>query len=175
MRTLLVVAAIASTSTLLALGPGRAPAPSVTDDSTIDTVARSRPPSPYRPPVDAAVVDPFRAPTTPYGPGNRGLEYATVPGAPARSIGAGVVAFAGPVAGRGVVSVDHPDGLRSSLTGLVSIGVHRGDRVASGDVVGTTGAGLHLGVRRGDEYLDPAILFESASTPLHAVLVPVPG
>ena len=27
------------------------------------------------PPVDAPVLDPFRAPAGPYGPGNRGIEY----------------------------------------------------------------------------------------------------
>ena len=34
----------------------------------------------YQAPVAAVVSDPFRAPATPYGPGNRGLEYATSPG-----------------------------------------------------------------------------------------------
>ena len=34
----------------------------------------------YQPPVDAPVTDPFRPPLTPYGPGNRGIDYATVPG-----------------------------------------------------------------------------------------------
>ena len=34
----------------------------------------------YRPPVDAPVVDPFRPPPVPWGSGNRGLEYETVPG-----------------------------------------------------------------------------------------------
>ena len=109
-----------------------------------------------------------------YGPGNRGLEYATDEGAPARSIGDGVVVFAGPVARRGVVTVEHPDGLRSSLTGLATIGVAPGERVAAGDVLGTTGLRLHLGVRRGDEYIDPASLFGAEIPPLHAVLVPLP-
>ena len=72
----------------------------------------------YSPPVVAPVIDPFRAPTGPYGPGNRGLEYATRAGAPVTAIGAGRVAFAGQVAGRLVVSVEHPDGLRSSVLGL---------------------------------------------------------
>ena len=35
------------------------------------------------PPVSAPVIDPFRLPFGPYGPGNRGLEYATRPGQPA--------------------------------------------------------------------------------------------
>ena len=32
------------------------------------------------PPVDAPVLDPFRLPAGPYGPGNRGIEYDTEPG-----------------------------------------------------------------------------------------------
>jgi murein DD-endopeptidase MepM/ murein hydrolase activator NlpD len=125
----------------------------------------------YRPPVEGPVIDPFRPPAGPYGPGNRGLEYATVAGAPAVAIGAGVVVFAGPVAGRGVVSVVHPDGLRSSLTGLVAILVRPGQVVGPGTIVGTTGTRLHLGVRSGDRYIDPAQLF-GPGRPRHAVLVP---
>lgn len=128
----------------------------------------------YRPPVDGEITDPFRAPDGPYGAGNRGLEYATSPGSPARAIGAGTVAFSGPVAGRAVVSIVHPDGLRSSLTGLASTSVVVGDVVEVGDVVGTTNASLHLGVRRDDDYIDPASLFAAQGSPRHAVLVPLP-
>lgn len=130
----------------------------------------------YRPPVDAAVRDGFRAPTSPYGPGNRGIEYATAPGTSARSIGGGVVTFAGQVAGRGVVTVRHADGLRSSLTGLAQVHVTVGDLVVLGTPLGTTTTALHLGVRRGEDYIDPAGLFvPDAARPRHAVLVPVPG
>ncbi len=125
----------------------------------------------YRPPVAAAVIDPFRAPVGPYGPGNRGLEYATGTGAVVRSIGSGSVVFAGWVAGRLVVSVQHPDGLRSSLVGLASIGVEVGDRVEVGEVVGRSVERLHLGVRSGDTYVDPSLLFVGR---LHARLV-MPG
>lgn len=113
----------------------------------------------YRPPVSGPVIDPFRPPSTPYGPGNRGLEYGTRPGEPVRAIGGGRVAFAGPVAGRWVVSIDHPDGLRSALVGLAVVVVRRGQAVAIGQVVGRAGAVVHLGVRRGGQYLDPARLF----------------
>lgn len=126
----------------------------------------------YSPPVVAPVVDPFRAPTTPYGPGNRGLEYRPRPGTAARAIGDGRVAFAGQVAGRLVVSIDHPDGLRSSLVGLAVLRVTVGDRVARGHVVGHTGGLLHLGVRRSGTYLDPATLF---ADPGPAILVPLPS
>lgn len=125
----------------------------------------------YTPPVRAAVVDPFRLPLGHYGPGNRGLEYRTVPGTPVRSIGDGTVVFAGLVAGRRVVSIDHPDGLRSSLVGLAVISVRAGRRVARGDVVGSAGPTLHLGVRRDGRYLDPATLFTRRGP---ARLVPVP-
>jgi murein DD-endopeptidase MepM/ murein hydrolase activator NlpD len=126
----------------------------------------------YRPPVDAPVLDPFREPAGPYGPGNRGLEYGTTPGGPARAIGDGVVAFAGQVAGRLVLSVVHPDGLRSSLTGLAEVTVGVGTVVAAGDPVGRTGPRLHLGVRRNGRYIDPATLF-GGGPPRHAVLVPL--
>lgn len=113
----------------------------------------------YRPPVDAPVVDGFRLPDGPYGAGNRGLEYATRPGQEVRAIGTGVVTFAGPVAGTRAVTVRHPDGLRSSLTHLSEVLVAPGQRVALGEVVGRAGERLHLGVRSGGTYLDPAALF----------------
>jgi murein DD-endopeptidase MepM/ murein hydrolase activator NlpD len=113
----------------------------------------------YRPPVEAPISDRFRLPQGHYGPGNRGLEYRTAPGQPVRSIGRGVVAFAGQVAGRLVVSVDHPDGLRSSLVGLAAIRVRVGDHVAAGQAVGLAARVLHLGVRRDGRYLDPSTLF----------------
>jgi hypothetical protein len=114
----------------------------------------------YAPPVDAPIVDPFREPDGPYGRGNRGIEYDTDPGAAVRAIGAGEVVFAGPVAGALHVTVLHPDGLRSSYSFLASISARRGARVAVGAVVGRAGDRLHLGVRRGDQYIDPALLFQ---------------
>lgn len=128
--------------------------------------------APYRYPVHRPVVDRFRPPTSRYGPGNRGWEFDTVPGDPVAAVGAGTVAFAGSVAGRGVVTIAHPDGLLSSLTGLGRIDVAPGDRVVAGQVVGVAGERLHLGFRRAGVYLDPALLLGAEA--LHAVLVPVP-
>jgi murein DD-endopeptidase MepM/ murein hydrolase activator NlpD len=125
--------------------------------------------STYRPPVQAPVVDGFRLPDGPYGAGNRGLEYATSPGTPVRAIGDGLVVFTGPVPGTRAVTVLHPDGLRSSYTHLATITVEAGEHVARGTVLGTSTERLHLGVRTGGTYLDPAGLF--ASTGVH--LVPV--
>jgi len=125
----------------------------------------------YRPPVDAPVVDPFRAPTSPYGPGNRGIEYATVPGTPVRTIAPGTVVFAGTVAGTRYATVLHADGLRSSYGLLRSISVADGEALGTGAEVGRAGDSLHLGVRRGDEYLDPQTLFALASPEVR--LIPV--
>lgn len=114
----------------------------------------------YAPPVDAPVADPFRAPDQPWAPGNRGIEYATTPGAPVHAIGPGVVTFAGPVAGALHVTVRHPDGLRSSYSYLAVVRVGAGDAVDGGAEVGLAGARFHLGVRRDDDtYLDPASLW----------------
>jgi murein DD-endopeptidase MepM/ murein hydrolase activator NlpD len=122
-------------------------------------------------PVDAPVVDAFRAPSHRYGPGNRGWEFATRGGEPVRAVGSGVVVFAGQVAGRGVVSIQHPDGLRSSVTGLLQVTASAGVAVSAGETLGVAGPGLHLGFRRRGEYLDPALVYGLAR---HAYLVPVP-
>lgn len=126
----------------------------------------------YRPPVDAPVVDPFRPPPRPWAPGNRGLEYGSVPGTPVGAIGPGVVTFAGPVAGTLHVTVLHPDGLRSSYSFVAAVRVAVDQRVAAGEVVAVAGEGLHLGVRRGDTYLDPASLWGRRVGPGRVVLVP---
>ena len=113
----------------------------------------------YVPPVDAPIIDPFRPPASPYGAGNRGVEYATAPGSPVRASAAGTVLFAGPVAGALHVTIGHLDGLRSSYSFLTGIDVAGGQRVEQGERVGTAGARLHFGVRAGDIYVDPAALF----------------
>lgn len=93
----------------------------------------------------------------PYGAGNFGLEYATSPGDPVLAIGSGIVSFAGSVAGRLAVTVKHPDGRRSSLTGLSAVAVQAGELVVQGQFLGRALIGLHLGLREGDRYVDPAL------------------
>ena len=125
----------------------------------------------YLPPVDAPVVDPFRPPSTPFSSGNRGLEYETVPGQAVGAVGAGEVVFAGRVGPSRHVTILHPDGLRSSYSYLDEILVVVGQQVSTGDSVGRAGPRLHLGIRAGSAYLDPAALFAAAAaTPR---LVPV--
>ena len=124
------------------------------------TAARALGPNAYSPPVDAPVVDGFRAPPTPYGRGNRGLEYALGVDTAVRAAGDGEVVFAGQVAGTLHVTVLHPDGLRTSYSFLTAIAVVRGSTVKRGDVIGRARGRLHFGVRdASDAYLDPALLF----------------
>jgi murein DD-endopeptidase MepM/ murein hydrolase activator NlpD len=101
-----------------------------------------------------------------YSAGHRGVDLAGAPGSPVLAAGDGVVAFAGMVAGRPVVSVDHPGGLRTTYEPLdPSVGA--GQAVARGSPIGTLIAGhagcpapacLHWGLRRGDDYRDPLVL-----------------
>lgn len=111
-----------------------------------------------RPPVEAAVADPFRPPACPWCPGNRGLEYSVPAGTMVRAAAAGTVTFAGPVAGVLYVVVEHADGLRATYGRLASTAVGTGRRVAAGQVVGRSGDGVYFGLRRGVEYLDPTPL-----------------
>lgn len=129
-------------------------------------VSATEAPVPYTLPVRGAVLRLFDPPEVRWAAGHRGVDLAAEPGAVVRAPATGVVAFAGVVAGRGVVTVRHPDGLRSSLE-PVTASVAAGDQVASGDPLGelesrATHPGLHWGVRRGEVYLDPLGLLPSA-------------
>jgi len=126
----------------------------------------------YSPPVDAPILDPFRPPATPYGPGNRGIEYATAPATPVRAAADGVVRFAGVVAGRQWVTLHHDDGVRTTYGPLAEFGVSVGDRVQRGDPLGSTAGALLLTARVGEAYIDPASLFDAG--PPRVYLVPEP-
>jgi murein DD-endopeptidase MepM/ murein hydrolase activator NlpD len=113
--------------------------------------------------VEAPIVDHFRPPASPYGPGNRGIDYAAGEGSPVRASADGQVVFAGPVGGRLHVVIRHDDGIRTSYSFLAAVGVRRGQRVSQGDEVGTAGSSFHFGARRGDVYFDPLTLFGPAN------------
>ena len=130
-------------------------------------------PWPYVWPVIAPITDPFRAPMSPYGPGNRGIEFATIPGQTIVTAADGVVTFAGQVGGRLFVTVAHLDGVRTSYSYLVVMAVSRGESVRRGEPVGVAGSVFHVGARIGDAYIDPAVLFGGA--PKNAHLVEIPG
>jgi murein DD-endopeptidase MepM/ murein hydrolase activator NlpD len=114
---------------------------------------------PWKPPVDAPIVDYFRAPTHRYGPGNRGLEYGTSQGQPVGAVAAGVVVFAGQVGGRLYVVVSHGPDLRSTYAYLHSIAVSEGERVIPGQRLAAATTGFHLTARYHGRYIDPLPLF----------------
>ncbi len=125
----------------------------------------------YAWPVRGPVLRGFEPPEFPYGPGHRGIDIGAPLGTPIRAPAAGVVVFAGWVGGDLFISVDHPDGVRTTYSWLSEVSVTRGAVVARGAVIGLTGMGhpgedpphLHFGARVGFTYLDPMLLLEAGS------------
>lgn len=133
---------------------------------TLVVVLAGKPAWAYIRPVAGAVVDPFRAPVDRYASGNRGIEYATQAGDPVVASESGIVTFAGQVGGTLYVIIQHDDGLRSTYGGLSRVSVPIGARIDRGAFVGTSSDRTHFGIRRGDEYLDPALLLDRAGSHL---------
>lgn len=126
-------------------------------------------------------VDPFRlerpfvAPPHRYGPGHRGVDLRPLDDDPVIAPAPGVVAFSGQVAGRPVVTIDHGDGLVTTLEPVASELV-AGTPVAASAPVGVLATGghvepgvLHFGVRLGGEYVNPLMLLGGVP---RAVLLP---
>src|SRR5215470_6669685 len=120
MKRWLVRLAVAALALLapadLASSAPAAPAPAVPAPAAPVPQAPPAPAPAFRWPLDGTptVTRPFQPPPEPWLPGHRGVDLAATPGAVVRAAGAGTVAFAGQVAGVGVVSIDHPGGLRTT-------------------------------------------------------------
>ncbi|WP_234783730.1 M23 family metallopeptidase [Mycolicibacterium celeriflavum] len=149
----------------LVLGPVWA-APAVAAGDRLDWPLRPRP----------EVTRTFDAPSPNWTPGHRGVDLAAAPGQSVYAAAEGTVVFAGELAGRPLVSVAHPGGLRTSYE-PVRPTVRPGQRVAPGAVIGVLQAGhrgcprqacLHWGAMWGRaanaDYVDPLGLV--ASTPI---------
>jgi murein DD-endopeptidase MepM/ murein hydrolase activator NlpD len=155
---------------LVGTGPPSAAGPPATSTSApVGTYGWPLPGTP-------AVTRAFDPPATVYGPGHRGVDLAGTAGTVVLAAGAGVVAFAGAVAGRPVVSVDHPDGVRTTYEPVLP-GVAAGQVVGRGSPLGVLQPGhpgcgsdtcLHWGARVGETYLDPLLLL----TPPRVRLLP---
>ncbi|OBI20256.1 peptidase M23 [Mycobacterium sp. E2327] len=137
--------------------------PAVADDMRLDW--------PLRPPP--AVARGFDAPSPDWNPGHRGVDLPGSPGQPVYAAGAATVVFAGILAGRPVVSLAHPGGLRTSYE-PVKAAVRVGQAVTAETVIGSLVAGhagcpaaacLHWGAMWGAasraEYVDPLGLLKS--------------
>ncbi|MEZ3161282.1 M23 family metallopeptidase [Microbacterium sp. BWT-B31] len=121
------------------------------------------------------LVEPYVAPAHRYGPGHRGIDLEPVDSTVVRAPASGVVAFSGMVAGRGVLTIDHGDGLVTTLEPVdstlpIATLVARGDEVATVAIGGHTRPGaLHFGVRLDGEYINPMLLLGGVP---RAVLLP---
>jgi murein DD-endopeptidase MepM/ murein hydrolase activator NlpD len=112
-----------------------------------------------------AVVHGFDPPATTWGAGHRGVDLLGHVGQRVRAALGGRVTFAAPLAGRGVVVVDH-GGVRTTYE-PVRASVTVGQAVGRGGVLGTLQRGashcfpracLHWGLLRRDTYLNPLTL-----------------
>lgn len=140
------------------------------------TVARVLPRASGRPATDTSqarwtwpllgpqvLISPFDGPAQRWLPGHRGVDLAGFDGAPVRAVEDGVVSFSGVINGVGVVSVIHDGGLLSTYQPVMNRSA-KGQAVRGGEMIGTLAANgshcwpldcLHLGARRGKDYLDP--------------------
>jgi murein DD-endopeptidase MepM/ murein hydrolase activator NlpD len=132
------------------------------------SVSQRQAPASYQAPIAGrlVVLTGFSPPATPYAKGHLGVDLAAPPGTAITAAAAGQVRFAGPVAGRGVIVIAHPDGLSTEYE-PVTAAVHVGQEVRAGQLIGHLVSGhrsclpascLHWGARRGERYLDPLLL-----------------
>jgi murein DD-endopeptidase MepM/ murein hydrolase activator NlpD len=127
-------------------------------------------------PAPHIVVRAFAPPRLNWLPGHRGVDLRGLPGERVVAAGAGVVSFAGTVAGTPVVSVRHPDGLLTTYEPVVAV-VAAGARVRRGQRVGRlVGDVLHWGLRSGPgDYLDPLSLVRPTVVRLLPLYADHPG
>jgi pimeloyl-ACP methyl ester carboxylesterase len=99
------------------------------------------------------------------------VDFVVARGTQVRAAGAGVVSFAGTVAGVRAVTVDHGAGLETTYSDLAEVAVDVGDRVGEGTWIGRahsshgrTSVGLHFGVKMNGRYVDPELYLGAVDT-----------
>lgn len=131
-------------------------------------------------PVPGPLVTRFDPPGVTWGSGHRGVDLEGTPGETVVAAADGSVTFAGDLAGRGVVVVDH--GVVRTTYEPVAAVVSVGEPVSRGQPIGRLQAGhlscpgatcLHWGLREGDTYLDPLLLLGATIRLLPASASPV--
>lgn len=152
-------------------------APSAPEQATAPHAPAS---GPWRSPVGTLdLLTRFDPPPEPWLPGHRGVDLASGADLPVTAAGAGTVVFAEDLAGRGVVSILHANGLRTTYEPVEPL-VAAGDTVTAGQIIGHLQPGhdscpgrdcLHLGLKDGPLYLDPMLLFGKGKVRL----LPRPG
>ena len=169
--------AAAPDAAVAAPAPAAASAPAVVSPAASPDADQDTPHPRWEWPVQGGhtIVAPFRAPLHAFGSGHRGADLAAQPGTTVAAPAAGVVAFAGVVVDRPLLTIAHADGYVSTFEPLVST-LTAGTHVQAGDIIGTVASGghapagsLHLGVRLDGAYLNPLLLLGSVE---RAVLLP---
>lgn len=183
-RRVRCIGAVAAAALVVAVGaafatitPALADAEGLSHGPTVRLASAAGPEQwvwPVPPPI--RVVSPFRAPATPYSAGHRGIDVAAEGAATVVAPAAGTVSFAGPVAGRGVVAIDHGDGIVSAIEPVGAL-VAAGTVVSAGDAIGVVSSGghcasrcVHFGVRVDGEYVSPFLFLGGLP---RAVLLPM--
>ncbi|MFK4791826.1 murein hydrolase activator EnvC family protein [Microbacterium sp. ZW T5_56] len=124
------------------------------------------------------VTAPFLAPPHAYGAGHRGIDLASLAGGSdvvVRAPADGVIAFVGTVVDRPLLTIDHGDGLVTTLEPVRS-DLAVGTLVHAAEDLGTVASGghaaggeLHFGVRLDGEYINPLLLLGGVP---RAILLP---
>ncbi|WP_414507495.1 murein hydrolase activator EnvC family protein [Streptomyces sp. NEAU-L66] len=145
--------------------------------------------------IRPTVVRGWEPPPAPWAAGHRGVDLGAPAGAVVRAAAPGRVAYAGTVAGRGVLTLEVSRSGRPPLRTTyepVRSTVRKGQRVTAGQPVAVLQHGgpfhcrepcLHWGLRRGKTYLDPLSLLPpsmlgggpSRLLPIFGVPVPTGG
>lgn len=168
MKTLLAMVWLTSTFGLTA--PASSP----------QVVAPATPVGDYRWPLspEPSVVRRFEAPPQRWAAGHRGVDLLASPSVGVLAAGDGLISHSAVIAGRGTVSIIHPDGRRTTYEPL-DARIAAGTRVSAGDLVGTLSsdgshcaprACLHWGLLVGKrEYRDPLTLLRPSRVRLLSV------
>lgn len=101
--------------------------------------ASSAPPSPeeaYSLPTQHEVIRAFDNPKQPWLSGHRGVDFTSQVGATITAAKGGTIAFAGVVVDRPLVSIEHPDGIRTTYE-PVQTSLTSGQLVHTGEPIGT--------------------------------------
>lgn len=176
--TVTALATLVMALTVTGAAPASPAPPSATERPAVSPDCQA----PWRSPVAADIVDFFRPPSNPYGPGNLGLEYRTEPGDIVTAVADGTISFAGSVGGSRFVVVEHPSGLKSTYGYLLAgagnsvggddIAVTVGESVIGGQRIARADRGFHLTARRGSRYLDPLPLLNLQCVEVRLVSIP---
>ena len=108
-------------------------------------------------PIEGEITRRFSAPSCPYCAGHRGVTIATQPSVPVVAVATGEITFAGEVGAMTYVVQRIAPMVRVTYGWLADIapGITDGAVVEQGSPLGYSGISVYLGVRIGDNYVEP--------------------